>query len=98
MSRSILLSESRLLQHPLAHEFFTAVISLLTAAHIRDWKTFSDILDEKNADELKSLAAHACGMLYASTLSEAETRGKDYLEFISELSLRGQSRLWNIDP
>lgn len=85
------------MQHPLSHEFFTTVISLLTAAHISDWKTFSDIIEEKDISELKALAAHSCGMLYAATLSEAEARGQEYLEFISQLSIRGQSRLWDID-
>lgn len=85
------------MQNPLSHEFFSTVIALLTSAHIRDWKTFSDIIEEKSILELRALAAHAAGMLYAATLSEAEARNQEYLEFLSQLSLRGQNRFWDMD-
>lgn len=72
------------------YEAFPVVISLLTAAHIRDWKMFTEIIEDKTLDDLRTIAAHAIGMLYAATMAEAQARSQDYLDFLSYLSIRGQ--------
>lgn len=73
---------------------FTLNISLLTSAHLGDWKSFASIVEELSEFELRAVISNAIGLLYAATREDAEREGQEYLDFISRLSLRGQLNIF----
>lgn len=77
---------------PIHYEAFPTLIALLTATHLGEFETLTEIVEERSHPELQILIVHAIGMLYAATMSDARARGEEYLEFISSLSMRGHLR------
>lgn len=71
---------------------FMTALSLLSAAHLKEWDEFTAIVSELSKSETQTVLMGLVGMLYSSVEERARKRGHDFLDEINLLGLDEMKR------